>query len=171
MVDINTLKKGKMIRYVNPNAGYDFDKEKVAEHLTLHNIYKVSKYEIYNWKTDIYLEDFDDIRFNSVHFEDVIEENDWDDVTNINTNVFDLHHPIGQDIMTVDEDLIVCPLHGTHEHYLSVTWGALENEDHGPLACLYCLQEICEDHLDNVTERSKGTSVYKLITVEKPINI
>lgn len=56
-------------KYVNPNAGYDFDKQTVRKYLTIDFYYKVKEISMGGSHTNIYLEDFPDVIFNSVNFD------------------------------------------------------------------------------------------------------
>jgi hypothetical protein len=58
-------------------GGYPFEKEKAAKILTVGEIYTVNRTDVHDSSTDVYLEGFGDIRFNSVQFSDV------DEVTNV----------------------------------------------------------------------------------------
>jgi hypothetical protein len=66
--------------------GYDVDKKRAAKYLTVGSTYTIAHTEVDNYSTDVYLEEFPNIYFNSVHFEDVTEQDleldkshpDWD---------------------------------------------------------------------------------------------
>lgn len=56
-------------KFVNPNAGTDYDKEKVREaELEVGRKYKVIRIEMGSWHTDVWLEGYARA-FNSVHFD------------------------------------------------------------------------------------------------------
>ena len=54
--------------------GYDSDKEHAAQYLTVGSTYTIAHTEVDNYSTDVYLEEFPEIYFSSVHFEDVTEQ-------------------------------------------------------------------------------------------------
>ena len=56
-------------KYVEPNAGYDFDKKNCETYLVLNFYYRVEKVAMGGSHTDIYLEDFPNVIFNSVNFD------------------------------------------------------------------------------------------------------
>ena len=57
-------------RFIDPDAGWDHDKETcVKAGLIRGNLYRVSDVNMFGWYTDIYLEEFGNLAFNSVHFE------------------------------------------------------------------------------------------------------
>lgn len=52
-------------------GGYDHHKELGDKHLEVGTIYEVDHTEVYNWHTDVILKGFENLKFNSVLFEDV----------------------------------------------------------------------------------------------------
>lgn len=69
-MDIYT-KPGALVRFAYPDNGYKHDKETAAKHLVFDTNYTVHDTVVHGWNTDVYLEGFPNIRFNSVMFEDV----------------------------------------------------------------------------------------------------
>lgn len=53
---------------ISINNGYDSDAEKANKYLKPGNIYTVERTRVDSWFTDVWLNEFPDIRFNSVHF-------------------------------------------------------------------------------------------------------
>lgn len=53
------------------DGGYDFDQEVARKYLVIGNIYTIEETDVDNWHTDVYLQEFPGIKFNSVFFEDV----------------------------------------------------------------------------------------------------
>jgi hypothetical protein len=53
------------------DAGYDDDQEVARKYLVIGNIYTIEETDVDGWHTDVYLQEFPDIKFNSVFFEDV----------------------------------------------------------------------------------------------------
>jgi hypothetical protein len=62
---------GDKITYCNPNSGYQYDQEKAAKYLTLGNTYTIDYTDVSGWRTDVYIQEFPEISFNSVMFEDI----------------------------------------------------------------------------------------------------
>ena len=56
-------------KYAEPNAGYDSDKENCEKYLILDFYYRVKEVDMSGSHTDIYLEDFPNVIFNSVNFD------------------------------------------------------------------------------------------------------
>lgn len=56
-------------RYIEPNAGYPFDKENCQRYLTLYDKYLVKYVDMGQSYTSIVLEQFPNITFNSVNFD------------------------------------------------------------------------------------------------------
>lgn len=56
------------------NNGYQYDVNKVKEHLELNEIYTVEKTVVDNFNTDVYLQEIPGIRFNSVNFEGITKQ-------------------------------------------------------------------------------------------------
>lgn len=48
--------------------GYDFDQKRAMEYLKPNVVYTIDHTVIYDWRTNVYLEQFPNIPFNSVHF-------------------------------------------------------------------------------------------------------
>lgn len=63
--------KGHKVRLETLDAGYDYQKELVEKYLELGKEYTVDYTDVYSSYTDVYLQEFPDIYFNSVFFEDV----------------------------------------------------------------------------------------------------
>lgn len=51
-------------------AGYDSDRKIIAELLTIGEVYSVTRTNVGRWATDVYLDGFPNIAFNSENFED-----------------------------------------------------------------------------------------------------
>lgn len=65
---------GHRVRCHTLDAGYDHDKAHASKHLKAGNEYTVAWTEVGSWHTAVYLQEFPDIEFNSVFFEDVIPQ-------------------------------------------------------------------------------------------------
>jgi hypothetical protein len=61
-------KQGDKIRFTG-EGGYDSDQERGYKYLTVGEVYTVDIIDIGNWMSDVYLQDFPDIDFNTVMFE------------------------------------------------------------------------------------------------------
>lgn len=71
-MDIFKAKDGSKVRFLNKN-GYEFERNKAAEFLVEGQVYTVDRVEIHNWHTDVWLKEVPGFRFNSVHFDDVLD--------------------------------------------------------------------------------------------------
>ena len=69
-------KKGHKVRCCTLNGGYDFDKAKANKYLYVGGEYTIEKTDVDNWHTDVYLEEFPNVKFNSVFFEDVVDQSE-----------------------------------------------------------------------------------------------
>jgi hypothetical protein len=77
-VDIHAKKGTKVKLYMKDGkvgAGYDCQGERALKYLIPETIYHIKEIKVYNWNTDIYLEEFPELPFNFVMFERV-NEND-----------------------------------------------------------------------------------------------
>lgn len=52
------------------DAGYSDDKQRAADYLVIGKEYTVEKTSVHSWHTDVWLQEFPGIRFNSVFFAD-----------------------------------------------------------------------------------------------------
>lgn len=68
--------KGHKVRCCTLNGGYDSDKEKANKYLNVSEEYTIEKTVVDNWHTDVYLEEFPNVKFNSVFFEDVTNQSE-----------------------------------------------------------------------------------------------
>ena len=55
-------------------AGYNYQKEKIKKYLEFGKEYTVDYTDVDSSSTDVYLQEFPDLSFNSVFFEDVVEQ-------------------------------------------------------------------------------------------------
>lgn len=62
--------KGDKVIYANPENGMTNDQERCKKHLVENQVYTIERTEVDHSHTDVYLQEFPDIRFNSVMFED-----------------------------------------------------------------------------------------------------
>ena len=69
-MDINT-KIGSKVRFSFPENGMTYDKETARKYLKINETYTVKEINIGRWRTDIILEEFPTIEFNSVQFENI----------------------------------------------------------------------------------------------------
>ncbi len=67
-IDIFSIKPGDRVAYSFPNNGYESHQLTASKYLNLNQVYIVSHVKIDNWHTDINLEDYPNIAFNSVMF-------------------------------------------------------------------------------------------------------
>jgi len=70
-IDIHRTKTGNSIKFAHPTAGYQHDQDQAGEHLVVGEIYKVSRIDVHDWNTNIWLEGFPEVIFNSVMFDNV----------------------------------------------------------------------------------------------------
>ncbi len=54
--------------------GTTFDKEQAQKHFVTGKVYTVDHTDIHSYHTNVYLKDFPDVNFNSVHFATVITQ-------------------------------------------------------------------------------------------------
>lgn len=66
--------KGHKVKCKTLNAGYDHDQIIAKKYLSLNNTYTIEETIVHGWSTEVYLKEFPGIQFNSVFFEDVIEQ-------------------------------------------------------------------------------------------------
>lgn len=73
-MDINS-KAGTKVTVTSTTIknGYDGTMKHAEKHLKIGSIYTIKKIIIYNWSTEIHLEEFPDEIFNSVSFTDIKE--------------------------------------------------------------------------------------------------
>lgn len=70
-MDIHGTKKYDKVRCTNDSNNNWGGCEPVGKHLAVDGIYTVDTVEIHSWHTKVYLIEFPDKAFNSVHFENV----------------------------------------------------------------------------------------------------
>ena len=64
-------KKGAKVICSTLDAGYDYHKEIASKYLVIGKEYTVEYTDVDSWHTDVYLQEFPGVKFNSVFFEDV----------------------------------------------------------------------------------------------------
>lgn len=67
---------GHKVRCETFNAGYGHDQQTAEKYLEVGKEYTIERTSVDGWSTDVWLEEFSDIRFNSVFFEDVVEQSE-----------------------------------------------------------------------------------------------
>jgi hypothetical protein len=66
--DVLHAERGCVVRAVNLTDGYSYDEE-IANHYLVKNAdYTVERVSVGGWRTDVWLQEFPKIKFNSVHF-------------------------------------------------------------------------------------------------------
>lgn len=71
-IDINKAKAGDRVRFANPQAGYDNDQKRAkTAGLVVGEVYTLTKVEIHDWHTDVWLKEVEAVPFNSVQFSEV----------------------------------------------------------------------------------------------------
>ena len=68
--------KGHKVKCETLSAGYDYHKEVAQKHLEVGKEYTVEKTQVDSWHTDVWLQEFPNVNFNSVFFEDVVEQSE-----------------------------------------------------------------------------------------------
>lgn len=63
--------KGHKVKCVNHDSGYDYEQKTARKHLVIGQEYTIEKTNVEGWYTNVYLQEFPDIIFNSTFFEDV----------------------------------------------------------------------------------------------------
>jgi hypothetical protein len=71
--------EGHKVKCETLEAGYDYDKEIAKRHLELSKEYTIDYTIVDSWSTDVYLKEIPNQRFNSVFFEDAVEQSEKDD--------------------------------------------------------------------------------------------
>lgn len=66
--------KGHRVKCDTLSAGYNYHQEVAKKHLEIGKEYIVEKTQVYSWYTDVCLQGFPGLKFNSVFFKDVIEQ-------------------------------------------------------------------------------------------------
>jgi hypothetical protein len=66
------LRNGMKVRYAHPHNGYETERQRAKELLELGAVYVVQRFFVDRWRTEIWLEGFDQ-PFNSVFFAAVRE--------------------------------------------------------------------------------------------------
>lgn len=67
-------KNGHKVICSTHDAGYDPDEERARKYLTVGDEYTIERTVVHSWFTDVYLQEFPEISFNSVFFEDAVKE-------------------------------------------------------------------------------------------------
>lgn len=63
-------KEGHKVVTEHLDWGYNLDSEKANKFLVKGQVYTIEYTDVHSWNTDVYLKEFPNISFNSVHFED-----------------------------------------------------------------------------------------------------
>lgn len=63
--------KGHKVKCTSLEGLYQYQTELAHKHLELHKIYTVESTEVHSSSTDVILQEFPEIEFNSCHFDDV----------------------------------------------------------------------------------------------------
>lgn len=66
--------KGYKVKCKTLSAGYGYDKEVAKKYLEVGKQYTVEKTEVGNWHTYVLLQEFPNVKFNSVFFEDAEQQ-------------------------------------------------------------------------------------------------
>jgi hypothetical protein len=61
-------KKGEKVKCVTLSGGYSYHEEIAIKHLEIEKEYTVQETHVYDWHTDVLLEEFPNVKFNSVFF-------------------------------------------------------------------------------------------------------
>ena len=67
--------KGHKVKCGTLSAGYDHHKKVAQKHLEVGKEYTVEKTEVDSCHTDVWLQEIPNVMFNSVFFEDMVEQN------------------------------------------------------------------------------------------------
>jgi hypothetical protein len=87
--------KGHKVRCENLSGGYWNHQDVAKLHLIIGNIYTVDRTKVGNSHTDVYLEEIPNVNFNSVFFEDVIEQSIEDTKTHPDYIRYNKRHVAG----------------------------------------------------------------------------
>jgi hypothetical protein len=72
-MNIYALKGHKVIRNTL-STGYEYQVEVAKKYLEIGKEYTVEKTEVESYHTNVWLEEFPDVKFNSAYFEDVVDQ-------------------------------------------------------------------------------------------------
>lgn len=72
--------KGHKVRVKTYDAGYEYQEKLIRDNLKLGEEYTILRTEVASSYTEVFLEEFPDISFNSVFFEDVVTQSEEDDM-------------------------------------------------------------------------------------------
>ncbi len=67
---------GHKVKCSTFQAGHDFQKEEVKKHLKIGDTYTIERTVVHSSSTSVVLQEFPNISFNSVFFEDAIEQSE-----------------------------------------------------------------------------------------------
>jgi len=68
--------KGHKVKCYTLSNGYDHDKEIAQKYLEVGKEYTVEETQVNSWNTDVLLQEFPNVKFNSVFFKDVVEQSE-----------------------------------------------------------------------------------------------
>ncbi len=74
---------GHKVKCSTFEAGYDFEQEIAKKLLKIGNTYTIARTDVYSSNTSVWLQEFPNISFNSVFFEDAIEQSEEDDMKHL----------------------------------------------------------------------------------------
>lgn len=70
--------EGHKVRCSTLSAGYTYDQEIAKKYLEVSKEYTIGATVVHSSSTDVWLQEFPDVNFNSVFFEDVVEQSEED---------------------------------------------------------------------------------------------
>ncbi len=70
-VELDRLHVGMELVFLFPQNGWPPDREQAARHLEVGRVYRLERFEIHGWHTDLWLAEVPGVRFNSVQFAEV----------------------------------------------------------------------------------------------------
>jgi hypothetical protein len=68
--------KGHKVKCKTFSAGYDYQKKIAQKHLEVGKEYTIEETQVENSYTDVWLQEFPNVQFNSVFFEDAVEQSE-----------------------------------------------------------------------------------------------
>jgi hypothetical protein len=71
--------KGHKVTCETLFAGYNYDQELARKYLEIGKEYTVEKTKVYSWHTHVWLQEFPNVIFNSVFFEDAVKQSEKKD--------------------------------------------------------------------------------------------
>jgi len=120
-------KEGTKVIYTGEN-GYDHDREHADKYLTKDAVYTVDNTDVEGWHTSVYLKEFPEIAFNSVHFEEALVTKFTKE--QIEKRLMDMLYEMLSDYNQEDGIISVEYIEGSHECTVKMNVNIVEEDDY-----------------------------------------